>query len=237
MLEGIEWLLSTYSDGQGGQQPALVDAPATISFSDGSFSGSTGCNRYSGGYSSSNGELTLSQVATTQMACPPPIMDQEQQFLQLLNQVTGYGITDDELTLTGADGSALLVFNVLEPAALIDTVWNLTAFNNGRGALESVAATSEATAIFGADGRLVGNGGCNRYMADYSVDGDSLTITAPASTRRACPEPLMSQETAFLAALETVASYSIQGDTLDLFQTDGARAASFTAAPPETADR
>ena len=45
----------------------------------------------------------------------------------------------------------------------------------------------------------------------------------------------MEQETEFLAALGTVATYTIQGDQLELRTADGALAASFAAAPPETA--
>jgi len=47
---------------------------------------------------------------------------------------------------------------------------------------------------FSADA-MVGYGGCNRFSSGYSRAGDMLTTRPPfGSTRRACPEPIMSRE-------------------------------------------
>jgi heat shock protein HslJ len=45
------------------------------------------------------------------------------------------------------------------------------------------------------------------------------------------PEGIMEQETEFLAALESVAVYAIDGDSLDMHREDGARALTATASP------
>lgn len=57
-----------------------------------------------------------------------------------------------------------------------------------------------ATIAF-ADGRISGSTGCNRFSGSYTVAGDRLVIAPPATTRMACPPPLMARETALLAAL------------------------------------
>jgi hypothetical protein len=90
---------------------------------------------------------------------------------------------------------------------------------------------TEVTAVFGEDGALTGSAGCNRYTAGYEIDGDSISIGPAASTRMFCAEPegVMEQETAYLAALESAATYAIQGDTLELWNAEGARLASYVA--------
>lgn len=57
-------------------------------------------------------------------------------------------------------------------------------------------------------GRASGSGGCNRFMGGYEEDGQSVSFGQLASTRMACPEEIMSAETAYLAALESVSSGS-----------------------------
>jgi heat shock protein HslJ len=53
------------------------------------------------------------------------------------------------------------------------------------------------------DGRLAGSSGCNRFMGRITVrPGGRVEIGPIASTRMACPEPLMAQERALFDALE-----------------------------------
>lgn len=93
-------------------------------------------------------------------------------------------------------------------------------------ALEDAAAASGSTVSmrFGADSRLSGRGPCNRYQAAYKMDGESLTIAAPATTRMACPPAVMGRETRFLSLLASVRRWSVVGDTLSLYAEDGAPA-------------
>lgn len=54
---------------------------------------------------------------------------------------------------------------------------------------------------FRGDGRLEGDGGCNRFNGSFTHQPGAIEIGALASTRRLCPEPVMETETAFLSAL------------------------------------
>lgn len=57
---------------------------------------------------------------------------------------------------------------------------------------------------------LTGSGGCNRYRTSYQVNKQNLKInSAIASTRKACPEEIMSQEVQYLAVLTMVESFEI----------------------------
>jgi len=79
---------------------------------------------------------------------------------------------------------------------------------------------------------MSGNTGCNDYTAGYTATGDTLTIGAAAVTRRACGPAETLVETAYLAALPKVTTYSIDGDALDLKTTEGAVGLHFVATEP-----
>lgn len=234
-LEGATWQLISFVDGEGTM--AQADVEATITFEDGQVGGNAGCNRFFASYTLEGDQLTISQAGSTMMACPEPAMSQEQAFLANLGQVASYAISGAELTLFDAAGEALLVFEPQVVTSLIGTLWQATAVNNGRGGVVSLVIGSEITATFDEDGTLFGSSGCNNYSGSFTVDGDQMSIMPLASTMMMCPEPegVMEQEAAFAAALETVATYTIDGDRLELRTADGALAASFVAAAPEPA--
>jgi heat shock protein HslJ len=75
----------------------------------------------------------------------------------------------------------------------------------GRGVIDD----ARATLLFGQDGRLSGDTSCNRYFADYHVDGLALQIGDAGVTRRACAPAVMDQERRFLDVFNAVTSYRI----------------------------
>ena len=84
---------------------------------------------------------------------------------------------------------------------------------------------TEISANFG-EREVTGDAGCNQYFAGYSVNGNAIDIGMPARTFRFCPEPagVMDQETEYLLALESAATYSIEGDLLQMRTADDALA-------------
>jgi heat shock protein HslJ len=114
-----------------------------------------------------------------------------------------------ERTLRGCGGEARDL--------LTGPVW-VVADIMGRGLVDA----SHATLDFRPDGRLAGRASCNRYTADYALTGEGLTIAPGASTRMACAEVLMDQESRFFAALAEVARFDIDaGGALLLLAVDG----------------
>jgi heat shock protein HslJ len=73
--------------------------------------------------------------------------------------------------------------------------------------LQPVPAEASITLQFEGEARVHGKSACNRYFASYSLDGPRLRIGAVGATRMMCPEPLMSLESDYFAALEHVESY------------------------------
>jgi heat shock protein HslJ len=69
----------------------------TAEFADGRISGSGGCNRFMGGYTSEDGQLSISDLASTFMACEETVMNQEAQYLAALQGAQQYEIDDQGL--------------------------------------------------------------------------------------------------------------------------------------------
>lgn len=81
----------------------------TLSFASGRISGKTGCNRVMGGFNLTGEGLSFGPLASTQMACPPDVMEIERRVLDALAQVTGFDFHDkDNLLLVGVAGTAVL---------------------------------------------------------------------------------------------------------------------------------
>ena len=73
------------------------------------------------------------------------------------------------------------------------------------------------------DGRASGTTGCNTYTAAYKTSSrERIRMSAVATTRKACEQPLMDQERRFLAVLQSAQSYSHYGDgSFSLIASDG----------------
>ncbi len=119
-LEDAAWLLVAVN----GQAP-LENSMAWAEFKDGKVAGSAGCNRYNATYSAvdagnSSGSLAVGPVASSRMACSEPegVMEQEAQYLELLETAAAYEIVDGRLSVRNETGSEVLAFQ----AAVLGTV-------------------------------------------------------------------------------------------------------------------
>ena len=232
-LVGTQWQLTAYNNGKGGVVSTVSGSQVIALFSeDGKLTGSAGCNNYTAAYKVTGDQIQISQAASTLMMCAEPqgVMEQETAYLQAIGKAATYQIEGDQLTLAVQMGD-LASYQASVGTSLENTHWQLTGYNNGKEAVVGVLDGSNVTAIFGADGKLAGSGGCNNYTADYQVDGSSLHIGAAASTRKLSAEPqgVMEQEAAYLKALESAATYQIQGDKLEIRDANGALLASYQA--------
>ena len=225
------WLLAELN----GVSP-LPGTSITADFSeDGTVAGSSGCNNYSTSYAVDGDQIEFGeQIASTMMACPEPVMEQERAYLDALSNSTRFEIVNDELVLYDAGDGELARFAAVDQS-LAGTNWEVIAYNNGKEAVVSVINGTQITAAFDVDGQVAGSAGCNNYFASYETDGEGISIGPAGSTRMMCNEPagIMEQEGQYLAALETAARYRIEGDTMEMRTADGAIVANFlrSAAP------
>lgn len=104
-----------------------------------------------------------------------------------------------------------------DPAVhLLGASWTVEDLD-GRGVVDSAAATLQ----FSADGRLTGRGSCNSYGGSYIASGETLSVGALATTKRACAEALMRQEQLFYDILGGARRFRFADDGALLIQ-DGA---------------
>ncbi len=109
-LEGTAWRLVAWSE------PSIDPAGFTItaSFDDGRVSGTAAVNSYSGECAVGGITFSPGAIARTEMAGPPEAMEAEALYFELLGQAETYVTDGDVLTIQGASGSALLVFERAE---------------------------------------------------------------------------------------------------------------------------
>jgi heat shock protein HslJ len=74
----------------------------------------------------------------------------------------------------------------------------------------------------GDTGRVSGHAGCNQFSAPYVLrEADEITVATPVATRMACSPQVMEFEAQLLDKLESIASYRIAGNQLELTAADG----------------
>ena len=117
----------------------------------------------------------------------------------------GSGLNQDQRQTQGQGQDWL----VRSPDELLNSRWRLEDLG-GRGTLDRVPLTLQ----FGPAGRLSGHAGCNGYMGGVQRAGGGVRIGPLASTRKACDEAVMIQETSFLQALEAGVRLRQRGDEL-----------------------
>lgn len=218
VLAGTSWVLDAL-----GEQRVTDDTTATLQFAeDGTLSGSGGCNRYNGDFTADGDTLEISELASTLMLCEGTVGQLESSFITALDETRHFTVAGDTLTLSDDGGAVLLLF--IAQSEDLAGAWVVTGYNDGREAVVSVLEDAAAEVSFDEDGNISGTGGCNRLMGTFTADEGNLAVETVAMTKMACPEPVMEQESALIAALESATGYSVEGNELRLTTADGATA-------------
>jgi heat shock protein HslJ len=213
-LEATPWVLDVAVLGLAG-----AEAAPTVEFREGSVSGSTGCNHFTGTFTKSWSKLTIGPLATMASAGSPAAMAVEREYLARLGRVTSFRVKGDTLALLD-DGGTVLVY-----AASRDTIegtWEITGYLmvSGHG-FSSTAIDSAPSAVFAPDGSVSGGTGCNTYRGQYELDGPSISIGPLRTTRMACPPELVEQQAGILASLTAAAAFTLAPGTATLLNAAG----------------
>ncbi len=113
------WQLETIATQGHSPKPPTVPITLTLQVeaSDaGRLHGNSGCNRFFGAYQIEGGALKVGPMASTMMACEQPLMSQERDFLQMLEQLTEARLTSAE---SAADEDQLSLFDAGHATQLI----------------------------------------------------------------------------------------------------------------------
>ena len=111
------WVVMAIVAANGEETTPVSGATPTLEFTDeaeptGSrvFSGSGGCNRLRGSYDAgTTGRISFGSTASTEMACPEPVMQIEQRVVAALGSATRYDVEGDRLRIDFDGGAILLV--------------------------------------------------------------------------------------------------------------------------------
>ena len=108
-LNDSHWLAEDI-DGRG----VVDNVQSTLEISaSGHVAGRGGCNRYVGSVEIKGNSIQFGELASTRMACPEALMNQEDRFLQALRDVRSWKIEDTKLLLFDAAGNIRLRFDSL----------------------------------------------------------------------------------------------------------------------------
>ncbi|MBC8076318.1 MAG: META domain-containing protein [Chloroflexales bacterium] len=108
-LAGTTWTLRGIEQG-GGVLPLARGTPPTLQFgTDGTVSGTTGCNSFGGRYTVNGQALAISDVRQTLKACEPSLMEQETHYTTALSAAQSFTLDSTNLTITTADATLRLV--------------------------------------------------------------------------------------------------------------------------------
>lgn len=198
--------------------------PLTVSFTDGQISAHAGCNRGSGAADLSDGHLAVTQLATTQMGCPPPIGDADGWMARFLQARPAWTLNGDTLTLTtGAATVTLRDKKVVNPdRPLTGTTWQVTSLVSQDAVSASVALEqARPTLTINADGTAGGSTGCNQFSGPAEVSGTTVTFGPLAVTRRACIGDADEIERSILRVLDGPVQTGVDADQLRLTRDDG----------------
>ena len=217
-LEGTDWVLRSYA-----LEGSLVTVPET-QFADAEFrtnrvSGFSGCNDFDARYRAGGRTLFISESASTLMACDDEANAFESAYLTGLQASRFYSERRGTLTIFDAQGTTVLVFDAAPRNPMLGN-WMVDSFATAPGTLTAPIEGTSLTAVFGI-ASVGGSAGCNQYTGTYGTNGNVVRVGRLATTRMACADEIMTQEAAFLAAMEGAALIDRRGPTLLLTDLQG----------------
>jgi heat shock protein HslJ len=112
-LGGTSWTLVSYGsvDKPTAATPGIH---ASLNFSaNGQVSGNLGCNSFSGTYELKPGKLVFGPLVSTMMACPEPLMTQEDTAFQVLTGTARFTRAGNILTIYDSSGTIALTLSLV----------------------------------------------------------------------------------------------------------------------------
>ena len=109
------WLVDSYSNGTGGVRAPVPGSAPTAVFRLIQVSGDTGCNNFSGPYTTNGNVAAIGPLATTRLACPEDLTLQETQLLAAFQGVARVESRGAQLALQDRNGAIQVV--LVRPSA------------------------------------------------------------------------------------------------------------------------
>jgi len=106
-LENTRWILETLLDGEVASSTSGLPAVLELA-GDGTVTASTGCRELTGSWSLEGDVVRVTDVEPAPATCDPDEAAQDEQVTAVLSRDFQVAVTEDSLTVTGADGMGLV---------------------------------------------------------------------------------------------------------------------------------
>jgi heat shock protein HslJ len=228
-LVGTVWQWTGFTEPTGAGDLTVEDPESylLLFLPDGTYAINADCNIGRGGYAREDSALTLEPPALTRVLCPEGSLSD--QYVQFLERVQSYVITDDGVLELTLDDSGVMTFanggppaeaaEVTEPeeqpaakeAGLTGIALQWPGFTNAAGETVTVDNPENYTLILFSDGTYSAKADCNVVNGTFTYGEDGAIVLHPGiQTLALCPEG--SQSDVFLGFLSEVETATVGDD-------------------------
>lgn len=222
-LDGTSWI-GTKASVAGADRPFVAGSTLRLDFSGGAVSVHAGCNQMHGDYRLVGERLTVGALASTEMACQQPLMEQDAWLSRtVLSSPLTAAVDGDTLTLSRPGLELVLTDRrVASPdVPLQGTAWQLEATREGDAISLVPAGVRRPTLRIEQDGTVVLHTGCNSGGGTATVEGTTITFGPVITTKMACADPAgRKTEAAVLGVLDGAVTWSVTERSLRLTKGD-----------------
>lgn len=216
-FEGLDLLL-VESEGF----PRVSDRISLSFPSETDFNFSGECNSFGGGFMVEDNIFIATEVYGTEVGCNSDLMAEDEWLVGFFVNSPTYSYTDDNLIFGSAD--ATLTFanreSQIPNTALEDTTWEIDSYYEG-DIIFAMNLPTTPSMVFGSDGSINVNTGCNDGMGQYSVAGDTMTVTMDAYTDAFCEGDVNAAESHIVRVfMGPTLTFSISENRLTLMNDD-----------------
>jgi heat shock protein HslJ len=208
---------STFESTEVSGHDLVADSTITLAFEADTLSASAGCNTMNGGYTIEDGDLEVSALAMTMMACEDSLMEQDTWLSEFLGSGPTIALDGETLTLSADDTTMTLVAQA--PADVEGTTWVVTGIVANEAVSSVPAGTEGAATLTITDGQAAIETGCNTGSGTVEVTDTTMTFGPVALTRKACEPEVTELEASVVLVLDGEVAYEVDGDTLSMRKT------------------
>jgi heat shock protein HslJ len=210
----------------GTQRPLVTGTRISVNFTGTDKVGaSAGCNSMGGTARIEGGKLVVTDLATTDMGCEQPRMDQDTWFGNFLTSHPALSLAGDELVLSSSTIEIRFTDQrIVDPdRPLAGTRWSVDTIIRGEAA-SSVPAGASAYLVFSAT-TVDGSTGCQNLSGPVTVLATTIvfpTQGVAGASAPSCDAGRAALHAAVVAALRGNVAYTIRGPRLTLTGPGGA---------------
>lgn len=200
-------------------EPIPGDEPLTLEFVDGRVSAYAGCNRSSGSADLAGGRLTVSELASTMMGCPPPFGDADGWLARFLDAGPAWTLSADTLTLSTPESTVTLRDKAaVDPdRPLVGTSWQVESLVSADAVMTSaLLEQSKPGLTIRPDQTVTGWTGCNTFYGRADVAGPTVTFFPVSTGGPACDGELGDIERSIIGVLDGPVQATVDADRLTL---------------------